>query len=110
MRYETAEIRIRGKSIQAPSIRLNDITFVVTGGWLRIANMMDEQLVQGDPLREPAPFVLSLKASRAADVFTFSQPLMDVTPRHSYSMEWDNAAVIPISTYEDWWEKRLRKV
>ena len=69
---------------------------------------MDEQLVQGDPLREPAAFVESLRNKRMADILTFTQPLiMDAVRRHDYSMEWDNAAVIPITTYEDWWEKRL---
>ena len=101
------EIRIRGRTVQAPSILIKGITFVVTGGWLKVATVMDEQLMQGHPLREPGPFVESLRNNRMADVFTFAQTVMDVTRRHDYSMEWDNAAVIPITTYQDWWEKRL---
>lgn len=104
---ETIEIRIRGKNVQVPSIHIRGITFVITGGWLKVVNLFDEQVVEGNPLQEPGPFVASLRNSRPADVFTFAQTIMDVHPRHDYTMEWDNAAVIPITTYQDWWEKRL---
>jgi hypothetical protein len=41
------------------------------------------------------------------DLFTFLQKLPDTTPKHAYPIEWDNMAVLPISTYENWWTKQI---
>lgn len=42
------------------------------------------------------------------DLFTFTQPLPDRVPRYSYPMEWDNLAVLQVSTFENWWNKQIR--
>jgi hypothetical protein len=81
---------------------------VVSGRWLKIAALKDEDLVEGDPVADPGAFVSRLVAARVkADVFTFAQKLPDTEPRHPYRLEWDNLAVIPITTYADWWERRV---
>lgn len=36
------------------------------------------------------------------DLFTFIQRLSDRSPEYSYWMEWDNFAVLPITTYDRW--------
>ena len=41
------------------------------------------------------------------DLFTFLQGLPDTSPKYSYPMEWDNAAVLPVSTFEHWWTKQI---
>jgi hypothetical protein len=52
--------------------------------------------------------VAQIKEQRLkADLFTFPQRLPDIKPRHEYHMEWDNVAAVPLSTYSDWWEKRI---
>ena len=42
-----------------------------------------------------------------ADIFTFRQKLPDTSPKYAYHLEWDNFAVIPITTFSDWWDKRV---
>jgi len=42
------------------------------------------------------------------DVFTFLQKLPDTSPKYSYPMEFDNLAVLPVSTFEHWWNKQIR--
>jgi hypothetical protein len=37
------------------------------------------------------------------------QHVTDLEPRFGYPMEWDNFAVIPITSYADWLNKRVRK-
>src|SRR5262249_23225382 len=29
------------------------------------------------------------------------------SPKHAYPIEWDNLAVLPVSTYENWWTKQI---
>lgn len=41
------------------------------------------------------------------DIFTFMQRVSDPSPKFSYPMEWDNLAVLPISTYDRWWNGTL---
>lgn len=45
----------------------------------------------------------SLRASKCgADLFTFVQKLSDRLPLYHYPMEWDNLAVLPVSTFDHW--------
>lgn len=46
-------------------------------------------------------------AKTRIDLFTFLQKLPDTTPKHAYPIEWDNMAVLPISTFENWWTKQI---
>jgi hypothetical protein len=108
MEPKLTEIRVEGKTLKVPSASIDGRTVIVKGRWNRMASVMDEDLVDGEPVREPAAFIRSLKGTGVpADIFSFAHELTDVTPRHQYQMEWDNAAVVPITTFKEWWEKRL---
>ena len=68
----------------------------------------DEDVVEGEIVENPREFLDELKRSGLhADIFSFSQKIPDTTPRYHYHFEWDNWAVIPLTTFNDWWEKRL---
>ena len=43
-----------------------------------------------------------------ADLFTFMQIMPDVVPKFSYAMEWDNLAVLSVSTFDYWWNHQIR--
>jgi hypothetical protein len=47
------------------------------------------------------------KSGERVDVFTFMQRLPEPAPKFSYPMEMDNFAAIPISSFEDWWNKQI---
>ncbi len=108
MKSHFTEIRIEGKTIKVPSLSVDDRTIIVTGKWLATASVMDEELVEGAAVSDPHRFLAELEESDArADIFVFAQTLSQNTPRHEYNFDWDNAAVVPITTYKDWWERRL---
>jgi len=48
------------------------------------------------------------RSSVSIDLFTFLQKLPDTSPKYSYPMEWDNLAVVPVSTFEHWWTCQIR--
>jgi hypothetical protein len=59
-------------------------------------------------LDDPASMVESLrKSGRRVDLFTFIQKPSDAVPKYKYPMEWDNLAVLPITTFDVWWSKQL---
>jgi hypothetical protein len=77
----------------------------IAGRTLRIARL-DAELYHF--LSEPKPFLEHLRDSKERiDIFTFLQGLPDTEPKFTYSMEWDNLAVVPVSTFENWWTKQI---
>jgi hypothetical protein len=102
------EIGIRGKAVSVPSAQIDGRTVIATGKWLKLAAAQDEELIEGETVLDPQSFVSKLKESGLnADMFTFAQKLPDTTPKYAYHLEWDNLAIIPITTFSDWWEKRI---
>jgi hypothetical protein len=105
---EQAEIRISGKTLYVPSTEICGRTVVVTGKWIKTAQIKDEELVEGVPVKDPESFITKLKESELkADVFTFSQRPPEITPKYDYRFEWDNWAAVPTTSFKDWWENRL---
>ena len=107
---ERIKIRLRGQNIEVPSIRIQDRTLISTGKWLRTAMVHDEAYVEGELVPDAAGMIAELKRWKAKpDIFTFMQHVTDVEPRFNYPMEWDNFAVIPVVSYEDWLRNRVRR-
>jgi len=103
-----AEIRIAGKTLYVPSADIRGRTVVVTGNCFRIAAVKDEEVVQGETIDDPAAFIEGMRKSPLrADILTFAQKLPEITPKYDYDFEWDNCAVVPITSFNDWWENRL---
>ena len=67
--------------------------------------------IEGDKYRfldDPQPVVAGLQNSGSRiDLFTFLQRISQRSPKHSYPMEWDNFAALPVTTFEHWWMKVL---
>ena len=104
----TTEIRVRGKVVFVPSAQVLGRTVITTGRWPRVASPQDERLDEREFPIDQASFIEALKQTDLnADIFTFAQKLPDIVPRHSFYLEWDNLAVIPITTFSDWWERRI---
>jgi hypothetical protein len=105
---EQAEIRISGKTLYVPSAEICGRTVIVTGKWIRTAQVKDEELVEGVPVEDPELFITKLKESKLkADVFTFAQRPPEIAAKYDYHLEWDNWAAVPTTSFKDWWENRL---
>jgi hypothetical protein len=101
----TTEIRIAGKTHSVPSADICGRPVVVTGGWLRVAALKHEELVEGDVVQEAPRLVEALKKSGLrADIFSLAQKLPDVTPKHNYFFEWESWAAIRLTSFDDWWK------
>ena len=96
------------KAVSIPSARIEGTNVLRSGRLLKIALPQDEELIEGETVRDPQSFISQLKASGLnADIFTFAQKLPDTAAKYSYHVEWDNLAVIPITTFSEWWDKRV---
>lgn len=109
MSTESAANNVRERTTSVPLLRIDGRTIITTGKWIKIAAVEDEELIEGETVADPELFVSRLRQSGLeADIFTFAQKVPDTTPKHKYHFEWDNAAVIPITNFKDWWEKRAQ--
>jgi len=87
-------IRVCGKDIR------------VQGRIIRIARIDGDKYTYPD---DPEAFLEGLrKCGTRIDLFTFLQKLSEPEPKYPYPMEWDNLAVLPISTFEHWWTHQIR--
>ena len=106
MEAKPVEISVRGRAIKVPSVHMGGKTIVVSGRWLRMAAVRDEDWLAGDVVDDPEACVQKLKQHKLnADIFTFAQKLPNTNPRYGYPMEWDNVAAIPTTDYSNWWER-----
>lgn len=87
-------MNICGKGIQAQ------------GRLIRIAKIDGEKYNFPD---DPELIINGLKRSGSGiDIFTFLQKFPETEPKHAYLMELDNLAVLPVSTFDHWWNHQIR--
>lgn len=59
-------------------------------------------------LQDPKLAVEMLRKSKVrADLFTFLPRLSETAPKYDYSIEWDNMAALPITSFEDWMKNQI---
>lgn len=77
----------------------------IDGKLIRIAHLDGEGY---QFLNDPKAALEAVRRSGSrVDLFTFVQKLSDTSPKYSYPMEWDNMAVLPVSTFEHWMTKQI---
>ena len=77
----------------------------ITGQALRTARLDADKY---HFVSDPKPLLNELRRSGSRiDLFTFMQPIADAKPKYDYPMEWDNLAVLSISSFENWWDKQI---
>lgn len=107
---QQAEIRIRGKATRVPSVDIGGRTIVSTGRWIKVASVREEDLITGATISDLEPFLNRLRKSGLnADIFTFAQRVPDSEARYPVRTEWENAAAIHITTFQQWLEKSISR-
>jgi hypothetical protein len=87
-------LEICGKSIQ------------IQGRLVRIARLDADKY---HFLDNPAAMIEGLqKCGTRIDLFTFMQRLPETEKKYSYPMELDNLAVLPVSTFDHWWNQQIK--
>lgn len=80
----------------------------IEGRLVRIARLeLDKTEFLDDP---PSMLEALRKSGTRIDLFTFLQQLPETTPKYAYPMEWDNLAVLPVSTFDHWWNHQIRSL
>jgi len=78
----------------------------VQGRLIRIARLDGEKY---NFPNDPAELLAGLgNCGTRIDLFTFLQRIPETKPKYAYPMEWDNLAVLPVSTFDQWWNHQIR--
>jgi hypothetical protein len=86
-------------------INVQGVDVRIQGRLLRIARREGEMHRQ---VLDPESLLEGLRRAEVrVDLFTFIQGLPKTAPKYPYPWEWDNLAVLPISTFDHWWTKQL---
>jgi hypothetical protein len=102
------EISERGQPVMVPGIVVGSCTVIVTGKWLRVASVNEEDWTPRSSIPDLPSLVEAVRGSGVrADLLTYAQGFTDIKPHFSYAYEWDNVAAIPVATYTEWWEKHV---
>jgi hypothetical protein len=97
---------VKGKNTLVPSVEIEGRTVIAKGSWAKVASIRDDDVTEGELVKNPEAFVAALKQSGLrADILTFFQRPPDHTPKFKHHFEWDNYAAVPVTTFEAWWEK-----
>jgi hypothetical protein len=77
----------------------------VTGRLLRLAALEADGY---ESLLNPDEMIDALRRSgERTDLFTFMEVMPYTEPRYRHFMEWDNFAVLPVSTFDNWWTHQI---
>jgi hypothetical protein len=88
-----------------PLIRICGKDIRVRGRLIRIAQLEGDKY---EFLDNPELVLDGLRRSGTRiDLFTFMQRLPETSPKYAYPMEWDNLAVLPVSTFDHWWTQQI---
>jgi hypothetical protein len=86
-------------------IEISGNNIQVHGSLAKIARLDAEKFLFAD---DPGLIIDALRNSKyRIDIFTFIQKVSETSPKYSYPMEWDNLAVLPISTFDHWWNQQI---
>jgi hypothetical protein len=100
------EISVRGKWRRVPAVEAYGQTIAVSGKWIKIASVQDEEYMETEVLN-PEGCIQKIKEQSHvlhADIFSFAQKLPSLTPRYQYPMELASVAVARTDSFKDWWE------
>jgi hypothetical protein len=78
----------------------------VKGRFFKLARLHNEYYDYLD--RDPGAFIAKLRNSRSGiDIFTFISEIQDRSHKLDHYFEHDRIAVIPLTTYENWWKNQI---
>jgi hypothetical protein len=100
------ETLIKGKPAMIDCLEIAGQTFSVSKG-LATKLALEEEWYED--IVDPAAVISALGSSPIKiDLFTFWQRLPNITPRYNYYMEFEPLAVLPIKSYDYWWNKQIK--
>jgi hypothetical protein len=103
----TKDAMVSGELTIVRCVRIEGQVFVINGRLVRTIGLEDEWF---EDLRDPTIIIESLRNSGCPrfDLLTFWQRIPETEPRFPYPFEWEDVAVLPVNTYDYWWNHQIK--
>src|SRR5262245_55531243 len=102
------DMSVRGKLVRTRAIFLCGVNVLLRRRFIKTAQIFDEYWLERDTLPAPETVIGELrKMASKPDIFVFAQRVPDTATRHRYHHIFDNYAVLPLSTYEHWFQHQI---
>src|ERR1700729_3232192 len=96
---------VKGMSRKMTGLRFDGRELVINRGLCRVAHIDADDYKFLD---DPESVVAELRRAKLGiDLFTFLPKLSGTTPQYPYPFEMDNMAVLPVTTFDNWWNKQI---
>jgi len=101
------ETLIKGKPAQVQCVEISGQSFAITNGPLTIVRLEDEWY---EDVNNPSAVIAALKERSRVnpDILTFWQRVPEIEPKYPYHTEWESLAVLPITSFDYWWNKQVK--
>jgi len=100
------ETLIKGKPKTIECTEIYGQRYTISKGLVTVVSLEEEWY---EDVRDPNAVIVALKEAHfRADIFTFWQRFPDTTPRFNYYYEFEPIAVLPITTYDNWFKKAIK--
>jgi hypothetical protein len=98
---------IKGRPTRISCVEIKGQNFKVERGPATVIALEDEWY---EDLYDPFAAIETLRQVRGfkPDIFTFWQRIPDTEPKYSFYRESEDLAVLPITTYEHWWNHQIK--
>ena len=101
-------VSIGGKVRPVPGFRIDGQVVVVSGKVIKCGEIFDAYWIEAAKLPDPTSIVTQLqKIQHRPDLFTFTQRVPETNPTLNYHYEWENVAVVPVSSHDYWLQKQI---
>ena len=100
----TVPTLIKGRPADLQCLRVNGQAYQVSPGILKTARLLEEWY---EDVEDPHAIIDTMRRERVGDILTFVQRWPDVSPRYPFYREYEQWAVLPITTYEAWWNNDI---
>lgn len=102
------DVSVRGKPVRLKAIQLYGVEVLFRGHFIKMAQIFDEYWLEREALPSPEVIIAELRASEdKPDIFVFSQRVPDTAVGYRYYHELDNCAILPLSTYDHWFQQQI---
>ena len=107
LKVYTKDGMAKGQPVKIECMEICGQTYGIANGPVTVMSLEDdwfEDVVDPEAVIE----ILKTSAGFKPDIFTFWQRLPDVEPKHSFHVEWEELAVLPIKSYDHWWNHQIK--
>lgn len=101
------EVLVKGKPAKIECVGIAGQIYAINKGAVTVLSLEDEWY---EDVRDPDFVVKTLVDNPRIrpDIFTFWQRLPDIEPKYSFYTEWEELAVLPIQSYDHWWNHQIK--